>query len=193
MRTKKSLFKTNRAKLYDEDIIEVEEIDEEDPIISEETTDDDYELEEIKETNECPNEVTDEDSPSLADVLQRLDMIESRLSKLEGNVTDEDTTEEVEQNEEIVEDDDIEEDTESDDIKTEDDDDEIEEITEDCGLLDADEDIEEESAEEVTKKTDRALRTYSKFAGIKDSRKTQDKAIEEAAMTAWKKRYGITK
>lgn len=201
---KKSLFKTSKTKLYDEDIIEVEEIDEETPIISEETLDEDYELEEVKEADEdvaeeAQEEVHDEDSPIDA-ILKRLDEIEARLTKLETPATtDEDTTEEVEQNEEIVEDeDDIEEDIEAtdDDIEEEfTDEDEVEELADEDvdpenTLLDADEEITEPETE-PTKKTDSAAKTYSKFAGMKNSRKTQDQAIEKAALAAWKKRYKI--
>lgn len=192
---KKSLFRTNKAKLYDEDIIEVEEIDEEAPIISEETMDDDYELEEIKEdvSTNGQEEVHDEESPSLEEIIKRLDDIEARLKQLESPTTDEDTTEDIEQEEEVVEDeDDIEEDNDETD-------DDVEEITDECEpentLLDADEEIDEDKIEEVkeepAKKTDSAAKVYSKFAGMKDSRKTQDQAIEKASLIAWKKRYNI--
>lgn len=183
----KSLFKTSKTKLYDEDIIEVEELDE-DPVIEEDTptTDDDFELEELKESSEQVN-----DDPSLEEIVARLNAIEERLAKLEGvNATDDDTTEEVEEVTE-TETEPVEEDTET---ETEDEDD-IEELTEDCGseenaLLDADEEI--EKTEEVTKKQDKAVNTYSKFANG-NAVKNSDEAIKVAGIEAWKKRYGITK
>lgn len=193
---KKSLFKTNKAKLYDEDIIEVEEIDEETPIVSEETADD-YDLEEIKENDEDvleekEEEVKDEDSPIDA-ILKRLDDIEARILKLETPATtDEYTTEEVEQKEEVVEDEDVEEDlSDGDDIDTDEElnDEDVE--SEENALLDADEEIAEDvENEEIVKKTDNAVKTYAKFVGTKDS-KTNDQAIEKASKIAWKKRYNI--
>lgn len=194
-RMKKSLFKT-KTKLYDEDIIEVEEI-EETPIVSEETTDD-YDLEEIKEKSpEDVEEIKDEEESPLAGVqkklldtiVKRLDEVEARLSKLETPTTDDDDT--IEETEEVVEDeDDVEEDLgDGDDLDTEEeitDEDDIE--SEENTLLDADEEIEEE--EKVSKKTDKALRTYSKCVGTRDS-KNRDQAIERASIAAWKKRYNI--
>lgn len=193
---KKSLFKTNKTRLYDEDIIEVEEIDEETPVVSEETADD-YDLEEIKETDEDISEdieeVKDEEESPIDAILKRLDEIEARLSKLETPATtDEDTVEEAEQEEAVVEDeDDVEEDlSDGDDIDTEEEltDEDVE--SEENTLLDADEEIEEDV--EVIKKTDNAVRTYAKCVGTRDS-KNRDQAIEKASLLAWKKRYGISK
>ena len=181
----KSLFKANKTRLYDEDIIEVEELDEDIEEISEETNNtDNYELEEI-------NENKDESPASIEDVLARLQALEERVSKLEGATTDEDTTEEVPENE-IVEDEDVEPSEET----MEDEDEDVEEITdedveEENELLDADEEIEEENKEEVTKKQDKAVNTYAKFTGVSDSALKDAKAIKKAGIEAWKKRYGI--
>ena len=201
----KSLFRTNKTKLYDEDIIEVEEIDEDvEEVIAEETQDDDFELEELNETSEAPQN----DSPSLEEVLAKLSELEERVAKLEGGVTtDEDTTEEVEAHDEDVEgeeveteDEDIEEETEvvededvePEEVETEDED--VEEFTDECEsentLLDADEELEEKT-EEVTKKQDKAVDTYSKFANASKPVKNTDSAIKKAGIEAWKKRYGI--
>jgi hypothetical protein len=199
------LFRTNKTKLYDEDIIEVEEIDEDvEEVIAEETQDDDFELEELNETSEAPQN----DSPSLEEVLAKLTALEERVAKLEGGVTtDEDTTEEVEAHDEDVEGDEVEtededieaetevvedEDVEPEEVETEDED--VEEFTDECEsentLLDADEELEEKT-EEVTKKQDKAVDTYSKFANASKPVKNTDSAIKKAGIEAWKKRYGI--
>lgn len=175
----KSLFKTN-ARLYDEDIIEVEELEEKEPEVSENAVeDDDYELEEIKE------EKKDEESPSFEELLNRIAALEERVAKLEtpavAETADEEPVAEEAEAEEVVESED--EDIEPEEISA------GEDIEEDNTLLDADEEI--EKTEEITKKTDKAVNTYSKFASQDAAVKNTDEAIKQAGIEAWKKRYGI--
>ena len=195
MDKKKSLFRTNRARLYDEDIIEVEEIDEDTTIIEEETNDD-YDIEETLDSD-CGDleELNDDESPEM-DLVARITALEERVSRLEGNATTDEDIDETEAEEVTdADEEEIVEETEDEDtveeIEDEDDVEEIEDedLEEENALHDADEEIEE--TEEVTKKTDRAVKTYSKFAGLKDSSKTKDAAIQKAATDAWKKRYNI--
>ena len=193
---KKIVFKTSNRdkfinKLYDEDIVEIEELEDDDVVIKElPNTDAENELpaEEVVNKEVVNEEVHDDDQDALARMEAKLDKILSILEQ-SNNVTDEElpdeeATSEAEKVEEVkpIE---VDEDLTTDNEPTLYD--ETADNTEQEEVVDEEVVNEEQEEEEDTTITDASTDLFSTLVGVKDSEHTQE--LTNEINTAFVNRY----